>query len=117
MAQTGGGAAPRQARAPSTSVLRSTFGSTIAPGRVSANAAKSARPHSVASPFTRTATVPARNPPALTAATAACLAACLESGATASSKSRITASQDRPRAFSIARALEAGKYNTLRIIG
>ena len=56
----------------------------------------------------------APNPPAVTAFNTCWRAAALPSGATGSSRSRMTASAGKVRAFSMARALEPGMYSTLR---
>jgi hypothetical protein len=62
----------------------------------------------------RTITSRAPKEPAVTASMTCWRAAALASGATESSRSRMTASAGRVRAFSIARALEPGMYSTLR---
>ena len=85
-----------------------TFGSRIASGPASAAARRSASPQGVPSPFTRITTSRRPNPPAFTAAQTCVRAKSLVSGATESSRSRITASAGKVRAFSIARAFAPG---------
>ena len=69
---------------------------------------------SVSRPLMRMTTSRVPNPPAATASATCCRAAALPSGATKSSRSRMTASAGSVRAFSMARALEPGMYSTLR---
>ncbi|MNV70753.1 hypothetical protein D3C71_1637340 [compost metagenome] len=86
----------------------STLGATIRSTGASRSAARSSAPQGVSSPLIRT---PRRGPkpPSRAAATAAARASAFISGATASSRSSTATSQARPRAFSTARALEAGR--------
>ena len=74
----------------------------------SMEAARSCSPQGVSRPLIRITTSRRPNPPAATAAAAWSRACSLASGATASSRSRMTTSQGSSRAFSIARALTAG---------
>ena len=84
------------------------FGTRMASGAACAAAARSSACHGVSMPLTRMNTSRLPKPPALTAS-ATCARACsLASGATASSRSRITPSTGSVRAFSMARAFEPG---------
>ena len=91
-----------------TASAESTFGTTIASGPAAHAAAMSASCHSVSAPLIRM--VSSRRPysPDCTAAHAASRAAGLASGATASSRSRISPSQGIVLAFSSARSLDEG---------
>lgn len=86
-----------------------TLGTSTASGPAAAIAARSAAPHSVPSALARITSSRSPNPPSNTAAIAASRAASLCSGATASSRSRITTSHGRVRALASAFALEAGR--------
>ena len=102
------GLPPASATALAASSGPSTLGTTTKAAFEAATAAKSASAQGVPKPFTRIPSSRAPNPSAA-AATAASRAAGFMSGATASSRSSITTSAGRVRAFSIARALEAGR--------
>ena len=103
-----GGAPPSARSQATTSSGPEIFGTRTASGPAAAMAARSASPHGVEGALTRTTTSRRPKPPAASAATAAARASRLASGSTASSRSRMTTSHARPRAFSTARALEAG---------
>ena len=91
-----------------------TFGTSTASGLALATALRSSSHHCVSRPLMRTITSRAPKAPALTASETWRRAAAFASGATESSRSRMTASVGKVRAFSMARALEPGMYNTLR---
>src|SRR5215467_10527875 len=91
-----------------------TFGTKIPSGWALTTAAISSSHQAVSRPLMRTITSRVPNPPAFTAAITCSRAITLASGATASSRSRITASQGRDLAFSSARILAPGMYSTLR---
>ena len=86
----------------------STLGTTIASGPAAAAAARSASCHCVPSPLTRIVSSRLPYSPDCTAAQAFSRAASFASGATASSRSRMSASTGRVFAFSSARSLELG---------
>ena len=92
----------------------STFGSNTASAGDAASAPRSSAPHGVSMPFTRTTTSRVPYPPPRTAATAMARASSLASGATASSRSKMRTSAGSARAFSSARALDAGMNSALR---
>src|SRR6516164_975455 len=91
-----------------------TFGTSTASGLALATALRSSSHHSVSRPLMRTMTSRAPKEPVVTASNICWRAAALPSGATESSRSRMTASAGKVRALSIARALDAGIYSTLR---
>jgi hypothetical protein len=91
-----------------TSAALLTLGTTTASGPAAAAAARSASCHSVPIPLARIVNVRRPYSPLAAAAQAASRAAGLASGATASSRSRMSASQARDLAFSSARSLELG---------
>jgi hypothetical protein len=86
----------------------SILGRRIASGPAAAAAARSSRPHIVWEALTRMMISRPPNPPARTSATTWSRAAALASGATESSRSRMTASAGRLRALAIARGFEPG---------
>ena len=87
---------------------RPTFGTRMPSGPAWAAALRSSACQGVSMPLTRMNTSRPPKPPAFTAS-ATCWRACsLASGATASSRSRITPSTGRVRAFSMARAFDPG---------
>ncbi len=95
------------------SLADSTLGTTKRSAAEARTADTSSACQGVSAPLIRmAASFPAN--PATTASTAASLAAALSSGRTASSRSRITRSCCNPRAFSMARAFEAGRYKAER---
>ena len=84
------------------------FGTRMASGAACAAAARSSACHGVSMALTRMNTSREPKPPAFTAS-ATCRRACsLASGATASSRSRMTPSAGSVRAFSMARAFDPG---------
>jgi hypothetical protein len=85
-----------------------TLGTRIPSGPAWAAACRSSIPHAVSRPLMRTITSRAPKPRAATAAMTWSRAAALASGATASSRSRMTASQGSVFAFSRALALAPG---------
>ena len=85
-----------------------TLGTRIASGAAATAAVRSSANHGVSMPLTRMNTSRAPKPPAFTAATTWLRAVSLASGATASSRSRITPSAGSVFAFSSARAFEPG---------
>src|SRR5215211_1641108 len=91
-----------------------TFGTRIASGAAAPAADRSSGPHSVSIPLMRMNTSRCPKPAAFTAATTWRRASTLASGATESSRSRMTPSTARLRAFSTARAFDPGMYSTLR---
>jgi hypothetical protein len=99
------GPGPSSARAWRRSPGLETLGSSTASGAAARHAARSSAPHSVSRPLTRITHSRWPKPPA---AAAWSRAAAFCSGATASSRSGITTSHARLRAFSIARAFDAG---------
>ena len=78
-------------------------------GALGQDQAVSSAPQGVSSPFARITTSRPPKPPSRTAATAPARAPALASGATESSRSRITTSQSSVRALSSARAFDAGR--------
>ena len=84
------------------------FGIRIASGAAAAAAVRSSANHGVSKPLMRMNTSRGPKPPAFTAATTWSRAVALASGATASSRSRITPSAGSVLAFSSARAFEPG---------
>ena len=91
-----------------TAAALSTLGTTIASGPAAQVASRSAACHSVSAPLTLMVTSRPAYSPLAAAAQAASRAAGLASGATASSRSRISPSQAMVFAFSRARSLELG---------
>ena len=91
-----------------TSSADETFGTTIPSGPAAHAAARSSACHSVSAPLTRMVTSRRPYAPDAAAAHAASRAAGFASGATASSRSRISASHGIVFAFSSARSLEDG---------
>ena len=91
-----------------TSSADDTFGTTMPSGPAAQAAARSSACHSVSAPLTRIVTSRRPYSPEAAAAQAADRAAGFASGATASSRSRISASHGMDFAFSSARSLEAG---------
>ena len=92
----------------STSSAEFTLGTTIASGPAAHAASRSSACHSVSTPLTRMVSSRAPYSPEAAAAHAASRAATLASGATASSRSRISPSQAIDLAFSSARSLDEG---------
>ncbi len=86
----------------------STFGSRIASGPAAEAAARSSSPHGVCGPLTRMTTSRAPSPPLRTASATAARAAIFWSGATESSRSKMSASAGKVAAFAKALALEPG---------
>ena len=97
-----------------TSAGEFTLGTTTAAGPAAAAAARSSACQSVSSPFTRMVSSRLPYSPEVRAATTLSRASALASGATASSRSRISESADSPLAFSSARVLAPGMYSTER---
>ena len=91
-----------------TASAESTLGTTIASGPAAQAAFRSSRCHSVSAPLIRMVTSRRPYSPDAAAAHAASRAASFESGATASSRSRIRPSQGIDFAFSSARSLDEG---------
>src|SRR5262245_32860954 len=92
----------------------STFGSSTASSGIAAAAARSALPRGVPSPLTLKTRPRPPYPPAARAAERDARALSLASGATASSRSKMSPSAGKVRAFSNARELEAGMKRRLR---
>ena len=85
-----------------------TLGASTACAPAATAISRSAWPHSVSRPFIRTTSSRGPYPPAFNAAAMAARASALASGATASSRSRISVSARISRAFSSARVLAPG---------
>ena len=111
---SGAPAASRRAEISSRYATELTFGMTTADAPEAAAAATSSAPHGVSSPLQRIVTSRLPYSPENAAATAFARAASFASGATASSRSKMSASHGIDFAFSSARSFDDGMYNTER---
>ena len=107
-------AALRRLRNSTTSSARSTFGKRSALAGDAANASMSSSHQGVPDPLQRTTSSRLPYPPCSRTFRTSSRALIFESAATASSRSKITTSQAKERAFAIARSLIPGMNNAER---